>query len=506
MDDRVGPTGIQPPRPALNLSSAFTYTGLMPTRALAVRPPFGFTIGLFRTGDPGAVPAWRAELDRTAWRHHVLGSWVAALLNPLFALNDHAVMPERWTEFLVLRVLVSAAIVGLIVGRRRLPLTPASFVFVPFLLISLENAYMWSFMGPDLFRLHALAYAVLFVGASMIILWPLAWGLAVVGLTVAANVLFLGAHSALSPPEVMAHGGTLLAAVMVISTVMAHNRHRLVQREVRLREDLRARTAEAQEQRAVIEAAHRDLTDSIRYSLNIQQAVVPDISLLDRHTGGHFLLHRPKDIVSGDLPWCAHLDGRTIWTVADHTGHGVPGALMSILGSTLLHAVVVEQRVARPAEVLDRLRDAMIRALQRPGGQGPMDGMDIGLCVLDHRAGTLRFAGALHPLYRVRGGVLTEFAADRMPVGLLPDVSGSFTEQEVDVRPGDMLYLCSDGLQDQFGGPADRKFGRKRLKELLSDIAGLPMNEQERRVQDALALWQQERPSVDDVLVLGVRI
>lgn len=478
----------------------------MPTRALAVRPPFGFITGLLRTNDPGADEAWRAELDRTAWRHHVLGSWVAALLNPLFALNDHAVMPECWTDFLALRVLVSATIVGLLLVRRRLRLTPASFVFVPFLLISLENAYMWSFMGPDLFRLHALAYAVLFVGASMIILWPLAWGLAVVGLTVVANVLFLRAHSALSPAEVMAHGGTLLAAVMVISTVMAQNRHRLVHREVRLREDLRARTAEAQEQRAVIEAAHRDLTDSIRYSQHIQQAVMPDTTLLDRYTAGHFLLHRPKDIVSGDLPWCAHVDGRTVWAVADHTGHGVPGALMSILGSTLLHAVVVEQRVQGPAEILDRLREAVIRALQRPGRPGPLDGMDIGICVLDHGSRTLRFAGAMHPLYHVSDGVLSEVAGDRMPVGLLPDVSGSFTEQEVDVRPGDMLYLCSDGLQDQFGGPADRKFGRKRLKELLSDIAGLPMNVQLRRVQDALALWQHDRPSVDDVLVLGVRL
>jgi len=436
----------------------------------------------------------------------VLGSWVAALLNPLFAFNDHAVMPERWTDFFAVRLLVSATIVLLLLGRRRLPVSPASFVFVPFLLISLENAYMWSFMGPDLFRLHALAYAVLFVGASMIVLWPLAWGLAVLGLTVAANVLFLEAHSDLTPAEVMAHGGTLLAAVMVISTVMAHNRHRLVQREVRLREDLRARTAEAQEQRAMIEAAHRDLTDSIRYSQHIQQAVVPDTTLLDRYTAGHFLLHRPKDIVSGDLPWCAHVDGRTVWAVADHTGHGVPGALMSILGSTLLHAVVVEQRVARPAEILDRLREAVIRALQRPGRPGPMDGMDIGICVLDHHTGTLRFAGAMHPIHRVRDRELTEVAGDRMPVGLMPEAGRPFSDHLLDVRPGDMLYLCTDGLQDQFGGPTDRKFGRKRLKELLADIAALPMQEQMRRVQDALALWQQDRPSVDDVLVLGVRI
>lgn len=478
----------------------------MPTRALAVRSPFGAIAGLFRTPERVPVPTWRAELDRTAWRHHVLGSWVAALLNPLFAFNDHAVMPERWTEFLAVRLLVSATIVLLLLGRRRLPLSPASFVFVPFLLISLENAYMWSFMGPELFRLHALAYAVLFVGASMIVLWPLAWGLAVLGLTVAANVLFLRAHSALAPAEVMAHGGTLLAAVMVISTVMAHNRHRLAQREVRLREDLRARTAEAQEQRAVIEAAHRDLTDSIRYSQHIQQAVVPDTALLDRYTAGHFLLHRPKDIVSGDLPWCAHVDGRTVWSVADHTGHGVPGALMSILGCTLLHAVVVEQRVDRPAEILDRLREAVIRALQRPGRQGPLDGMDIGICVLDHRTGTVRFAGAMHPIYRVRDRELTEVAGDRMPVGLMPEAGQAFTDHVLDVRPGDMLYLCSDGLQDQFGGPADRKFGRKRLKELLADIAALPMQDQLRRVQGALALWQQDRPSVDDVLVLGVRV
>ncbi len=452
------------------------------------------------------APPWRTELDRIAWRYHVTGAAVAALLNPLFALNDLLVLPERWAGFLVVRVAVSLLIGCSLVLRRRWRMSPEAFLLIPYLLISLENAYMWSHMGPELFRMHALAYAVLFVGASMIALWPLAWSLAVMVVSAIANVLFLQANSALTPSAVMANGGTLLVAVMVLATLLSHNRYRLAKREVVLRLQLQARTAEAQEQRALIEAAHRDLTDSIRYSQRIQQAVLPGVADLGPHVQAHFLLHRPKDIVSGDFPWCAHVDGHTVWAAADCTGHGVPGALMSILGSTLLKGIVVDQRERRPAAVLNKLRAALVQALAQHQRQGPMDGMDIALCVLEHRTGTLRFAGAFNPLYHVRDGVLNELPGDRMPVGLHHGPEAPFTEHCIDVRPGDMVYLCSDGMQDQFGGPDGRKFGRKRLKELLVGIAGLPAAEQHRRVLGALALWQQDRSSLDDVLLLGVRI
>jgi serine phosphatase RsbU (regulator of sigma subunit) len=451
-------------------------------------------------------PAWQHELERIAWRYHVTGSWVAALLNPLFAFNDVLVIPERGAQFLAVRLAVSFAIIAVLVLRHRLRIGPASFLLVPYLLISMENAYMWSHMDPALFRMHALAYAVLFVGAAMIALWPLRYSLLVVAVTTLANILFLHTNSTLSPQEVMANGGTLLTSVIMIATLLAHNRYRLAKREVVLRLQLEATTKETQAQKAVIEAAHRDLTDSIRYSQRIQQAVLPDSAALAPHLSAHFVLLRARDIVSGDFHWSAHVDGRTVVAAADCTGHGVPGALMSILGSTLLHTIVVEQRELRPAVILDRLRAAVLQALGRDQRNGPTDGMDIALCVVDHVTSVVRYAGAFNPLYHVRDGELREMAADRMPVGAHLGALAPFTEHEVPVMQGDMFYLCSDGFQDQFGGPAGRKFGRSRLKGLLAEVAGLSPAVQHRRLLDALELWQQEHPSIDDVLVVGFRV
>ena len=471
----------------------------------ALRMPLAARLAgtVLRPTGASLADAQQAELDRMAWRYHVTGAWVAALLNPLFILNDLAIIPEHWERFAGVRLAVSACIVFALLGRKWLGLSPRSFLLVPYLLISLENAYMWSFMGPELFRMHTLAYAVLFVGASMIAFWPLGWSLVVAVASLLANAWFLGQHSALAPADIMANGGTLLSCVVVISTLLSHNRWRLAKREVRLRLQLKASTEKERAQKELIEAAHNDLTDSIRYSQRIQQAVLPKDDVLGRQFREHFVLDRPRDIVSGDFHWCAQVGDRTIVAVADCTGHGVPGALMSILGSTLLKTIVLDQGEHRPATILDRLREELITALR--GKDGLSDGMDMAICAVDHTAGELRYAGAYNPLYRVRDGVLDQVDADRMPVGLHAGNMTAFTEQVLDLRRGDMYYLCSDGLQDQFGGPDDRKFGRGRLKQLLTEVAHLQAPEQQRRVEGALQLWQQDHPSVDDILVLGFR-
>lgn len=455
---------------------------------------------------PVVPAAWNAELERIAWRYHSTGSWVAGILNLCFILNDVAVVPDMAIRFAMVRAVVSAIIIGLLLARRQWTRGPHAFVFVPYLLISLENAFMWAQLPVDLFRIHALAYAVLFVGASMILLWPLRWSLAIAALTLAANTWSLADSPYLTPSEVMVNGGTLLTAVVIIATLLGHTRYRQIRREVILRAQLQARTAEAHEQRAVIEAAHRDLTASIRYSQRIQQAVMPDHQVLHGRVQEHFILHRPKDIVSGDFHWCARTGPYTVIAAADCTGHGVPGALMSILGSTLLRSIVDEVPEAGPAAMLDRLREGIIAALGRQRGEGPTDGMDIALCVIDHDARLLHFAGAYNPLYRVHGAELTEVPGDRMPIGAHVAPARPFTGHTIPLQAGDMYYLCSDGFQDQFGGTGDRKFGRARLKELFRSVAGEPCAVQERRLLSALELWQQDRPALDDVLVIGFRV
>lgn len=455
---------------------------------------------------PGRAEPWRVEMDTIAWRYHVTGSWVAALLNPVFILNDLAVIPSHWISFAAIRLVVSALIIAALLGRQRLRLDPRTFLLVPYLLISLENAYMWGHMGPELFRMHTLAYAVLFVGAAMIAFWPLRWSLLVVGVTVLANMWSLHTYSSMTTAEVMANGGTLFVCVLIISTMLCHNRYRLAKREILLRLQLAERTEQARAQKLVIEAAHRDLTDSIRYSQRIQQALLPRTEVLDRHLSEHFILNRPKDIVSGDLHWCAHRDGCTVVAVADCTGHGVPGALMSILGSTLMKTIVQDRGTTAPAAILGQLRDEVVAALSQGQEAGQSDGMDMALCTVDHADGVLRFAGAFSTGYLVRQGELIELTPDRWPVGAHVGVPKPFNEQQVVLHKGDMIYLCSDGFQDQFGGKLDKKFGRARLKKLFTQLAHLPAREQHHTLRNTLELWQRELPAVDDVLVLGFRV
>lgn len=476
----------------------------MPAQALS----FPTALARWRTltARPAAPAAWNIELERVAWRYHVTGSWVAGVLNVCFILNDVAVVPELALRFAVVRAVVSGIIILLLLGRKHWPWGPHAFVFVPYVLISVENAFQWAQLPVDVFRVHALAYAVLFVGASMILLWPLRWSLIIAAVTLLSNAWFLGHSAQLSPSEVMVNGGTLLTAVIIIATLLGHTRYRQTRKEVILREQLQARTDEAREQRAVIEAAHRDLTASIRYSQRIQQAVMPDHHVLDGRVKDHFILHRPKDIVSGDFHWCAQVGHCTVIAAADCTGHGVPGALMSILGSTLLRSIVNEGTMLHPAKILDRLREGIIAALGQQRGEGPNDGMDIALCVIDHQARELRYAGAYNPLYRVHQGALLEHTGDRMPIGPHVVAVGAFTEHTVPLHEGDMYFLCSDGFQDQFGSKSNRKFGRSRLKELFRSIASEPCREQERRLLNALEHWQQEQPALDDVLVIGFRV
>jgi hypothetical protein len=247
---------------------------------------------------------------------------VAALINPLFALNDRIVMPEHALEFLLVRCAASCTIVLALLMARRIRLSPQQLVLVPFLAISAENAWMWSFMDAPLFRMHSLAYAVLFIGAAIIVLWSWRWSLFVLVISLLMNILFLSRNSTLTAEEIMANGGTMLCAVALISFVLTHTRYRMAVREIVLRRRLEESNAREREQKQVIEANHRDLTSSIRSSERLQRAILAGEPALRVLFPEAFALHRPKDIVSGDLLWCCAVDGRRYVAVADCTGHG----------------------------------------------------------------------------------------------------------------------------------------------------------------------------------------
>ncbi len=252
---------------------------------------------------------------------------------------------------------------------------------------------------------------------------------------------------------------------------------------------------------------NQEITASIDYASRIQTAMLPQSEHISKHLPEHFILYLPKNVVSGDFYWSARVDSKVVFSVADCTGHGVPGALMSMLGISFLNEIVVERGITNPGEVLDNLRREVIRALNQTGGEDEQhDGIDMALCSYDTESGILDFSGAFNPLYRIRNNILDEYKADRMPVCFYHGLEEPFKTISIQLDKGDQLYLFSDGYVDQFGGPNRKKFKSKALKEVLLEIYQKEMEKQKELLHNQFFDWKGNIDQYDDVTLLGIRI
>lgn len=263
----------------------------------------------------------------------------------------------------------------------------------------------------------------------------------------------------------------------------------------------------AREQRDRIALQKKQITDSISYARRIQRAVLPSLSVMREHVDNFFILYKPKDIVSGDFYWESQQNGKTIIVAADCTGHGVPGAFMSMLGITFLNDIVNTRGIVKPDEILNELRENVITSLNQKGdgNDALRDGMDIAVCVLDRISGKVMFSGANNPMFLIRNKELIHVKGDKMPVSVFEDMV-SFTNHELPLQKDDRIYIFSDGYVDQFGGEKGKKFMRKRLKETLLSIYHLPMNKQKQRLDHTFEEWKGDQEQIDDVVMIGFRI
>lgn len=281
-----------------------------------------------------------------------------------------------------------------------------------------------------------------------------------------------------------------------------------------MEQKVRERTAEItrqneeiQKQSAQIAELYEQVKDSILYAKRIQEAILPSKEEIDMALKNSMVLFRPKDIVSGDFYWFSEKHDRAIIAAADCTGHGVPGALMSMIGSSLLNEIVNEKGITEPAEILFALKQGVIKALNKhPSADQTKDGMDIAICSIPKVGNKIEFAGANNPLWMIRNGEILEHRGDRQPVGIYGDnLDTPYTNHEVEVLPGDTVYIFSDGYADQFGGPNGKKFKYSQFKKLLVDINGEPMIKQRDVLNTAIEQWMGEEEQIDDILVVGIR-
>ena len=309
--------------------------------------------------------------------------------------------------------------------------------------------------------------------------------------------------------------------------IALYTRFRLIKRQKQTIEDQQSVLIRANKeitaQSSVIEEKNKDITDSIRYAKRIQTAILPSTEYCNFHLGDHFVLFKPKDIVSGDFYWLyATPDKKIIWMVGDCTGHGVPGAFMSMIGNSLLNEIVIDHRITKPGEILDMLRSGIIKSLSGGGDGQSRDGMDGVICMWDKRKNTLDFAGAYNSLYLYRKGVhnhavdddsmryfgddLVEFKTDKQPISYFAGTENPFTTHEIALKEGDTIYTTTDGWPDQFGGPRNKKFGPARVREFIDSMQGTDIKDQGVRINMGIQDWRGSEDQIDDICVIGVKI
>jgi serine phosphatase RsbU (regulator of sigma subunit) len=257
-------------------------------------------------------------------------------------------------------------------------------------------------------------------------------------------------------------------------------------------------------QRDQIGYQKRHIEDSIMYAKRIQTALIPSLELFSDKLE-HFVLYKPLAIVSGDFYWVSTQSNPQVIISADCTGHGVPGAFMSMLGVTMLNEIVNAKHILEPDQIIENLRQGIIKSLKQVADEDSIkDGMDIAVCVVDFDKNILWYAGANSPLYHVRGGELTHYRADKMPVAIHYRME-PFTLHKIDLQKGDAFYIFSDGFADQFGGPNQKKFMSMQLRETLVAMSGVPMLQQGERLNKIFEEWRGDSPQIDDVTLIGVR-
>ncbi len=275
--------------------------------------------------------------------------------------------------------------------------------------------------------------------------------------------------------------------------------HRLLKEKERIIEEVKSRKAE-------LETKEKNITESLHYAQRIQEALLPSEEYFRKHFRDSFIFFRPKDIVSGDFYWIGEKGGKIFVTGADCTGHGVPGALMSMIGLEIIEKTINDDNISNPSEILAILNKGLEKTFSREKNIGTIirDGMDIGLCAIDLNAKKIEYAGAFFPLYMIRDDLLVEIKGDKLLIGMNP--SGiPYTEHRIDIKEGDIFYIFSDGFVDQFGGKDNRKFMYRRFRYLLTTIHHFPAEDQKSVLEDNIKSWMGENPQLDDMMVIGFK-
>jgi serine phosphatase RsbU (regulator of sigma subunit) len=280
--------------------------------------------------------------------------------------------------------------------------------------------------------------------------------------------------------------------------------HKVIERTeevVKQKEEIELKTKE-------LEILFKQVTDSIHYAKRIQEAILPPDNIVKQILPTSFVLYKPKDIVSGDFYWIDKKEDWSYFAAVDCTGHGVPGAFMSIVGYNLLKDILKNTDSINPSVIMDKMNDGVANTLHTntTSGKQTKDGMDMTLCALNYKTLELQFSGAYNPLYIIRNNEIIQYKADKFPVGMFIGEKQLFTNHLIQLQKGDSIYIFSDGYADQFGGPRGKKFMAGNFRQLLLDVSKLPIERQKTTLNQTIEEWRGNLEQVDDMLIIGVQV
>jgi serine phosphatase RsbU (regulator of sigma subunit) len=295
------------------------------------------------------------------------------------------------------------------------------------------------------------------------------------------------------------YGGLVL---LILGGAVMYNRFRIIRKQ---KEIIELKNKETEEQKIIIEEKQKEILSSISYAKRLQEAILPPMSQITENLPQSFILYKPKDIVAGDFYWIEVVNKDYILiAAADCTGHGVPGALVSVVCSNALNRTVKEFEITDPGKILDKTRELVVETFERSETE-VKDGMDISLCLLNKKRNEIEWAGANNPLWIVRNSEIIEFKPNKQAIGKV-DKPLLYQTHKIKLQKDDNIYIFTDGYADQFGGPNGKKFKYHQLVELMCTISTMPIAEQQLKLEKEFRDWKGDLEQVDDVCVIGIRV
>ncbi len=515
------------------------------------------------------------EIQKSGMQYALIISWIAICIFPFWCLLDYFFQPENWLFFLKIRFAVSAIILVAVLAVQGLKLPIAVIGYANFIGLSAALLFFCVSAEKSAITLYMSELSIVVLVCSSIVFWKIKhFDYSLIFIFVAFFILFW-LFKKYKIEEYFINGGFLLVCVVIVARYISSIRYQTELNRIKeelaatkskkylytenydikaQNEKIRLQNEKIEEQSRILqdqnieiatqkhrlEEVYHKVTDSINYAKHIQTAVLPQESVISSILKDYFVYYLPKDIVSGDFYWVSEHEDKLLIAVADCTGHGVPGAFMSILGISLLNEVVnklidSEDDNLQANTILNYLRGHMKSALgQTQKNSKSRDGMDMALCIIDRKTLKMQYAGANNPVWIYRSSEiktrttsipdpkaeisnekleeilsqhLIELKADRMPIGIHLLEGATFTNREIQLQQFDMIYLFTDGYEDQFGGREGRKFLSKNLKKLLLSLYDKSLPLQKSQLQQIMETWKSHKyEQVDDILVFGVRI